>query len=220
MLRDFQKLALVLHRISSNVRHEDLRKKLESATFSILEAHSLNQWHQLCSHLNLLSNFIKFGKSIYQIEPVNSDMLLGYIDNLQSEIKAKKMIDESRDIPDLIRKLPGFNGQTANTTSGTISGNKPNQENTNFNSSGNSNNHENEGGNGNGVPALVRQQYILNIARQSNNSEIRLKDIASEFPEVTERTLRYDLQRLCQQGDLEKVGNGGPSTFYVIKGAK
>ena len=41
-----------------------------------------------------------------------------------------------------------------------------------------------------------------------------LKDIAVLFPEYSERTLRYDLEKLCEEGAIEKIGNSGPGTFY------
>ena len=35
--------------------------------------------------------------------------------------------------------------------------------------------------------------------------------------DVSERTLRYDLQRLTAEGILERVGASGPSTYYRIR---
>ncbi|TSD02778.1 MAG: hypothetical protein Athens071426_386, partial [Parcubacteria group bacterium Athens0714_26] len=48
------------------------------------------------------------------------------------------------------------------------------------------------------------------IAESNGNETLpqgvcRLKDILILFPEVSERTLRYDLQRLCEQGVIERV---------------
>ena len=65
--------------------------------------------------------------------------------------------------------------------------------------------------------ALLRQSAILAAMRKAENGRIQLKDISSLFPDVTERTLRYDLKRLIARGVVEKLGLGGPSTFYVIK---
>jgi len=60
--------------------------------------------------------------------------------------------------------------------------------------------------------AEIRQSAILQIIRQSGNC--RMKDIIEGFPEVSERTLRYDLERLSEQGLIERVGQGGPATSY------
>ena len=44
----------------------------------------------------------------------------------------------------------------------------------------------------------------------------RIRDLMTAFPDVSDRTLRYDLQRLAEQGIVEKVG-GGPSSYYRLK---
>lgn len=62
--------------------------------------------------------------------------------------------------------------------------------------------------------AEIRQSAILQIIRQSGNC--RMKDIIEGFPGVSERTLRYDLERLSEQGLIERVGQGGPATSYRV----
>ncbi|TSC60599.1 MAG: hypothetical protein LiPW15_477 [Parcubacteria group bacterium LiPW_15] len=62
--------------------------------------------------------------------------------------------------------------------------------------------------------AAIRQSAILQRIRQSGNC--RMKDIIEGFPEVSERTLRYDLERLSEQGLIERVGQSGPATSYRV----
>jgi hypothetical protein len=45
----------------------------------------------------------------------------------------------------------------------------------------------------------------------------RMKDLMATFPDVSERTLRNDLQRLLFQNKVDRIGSGGPASFYVIK---
>ena len=75
------------------------------------------------------------------------------------------------------------------------------------------------GGRGNGsirnAKSEGRQSAILERIRQ--NSSCRLKDIQEFLPETSERTLRYDVQNLIEQGLIERVGNGGPATYYKTK---
>jgi DNA-binding transcriptional ArsR family regulator len=47
--------------------------------------------------------------------------------------------------------------------------------------------------------------------------ECRLRDIADALPDISERTLRYDLQDLSERGIVEKVGYSGTKTRYRIK---
>ncbi len=61
----------------------------------------------------------------------------------------------------------------------------------------------------------IRQKTIVEKIRQSGNCRVR--EIQEIFPELSERTLRYDLQKLSDQGLIERIGNGGPASFYRIK---
>jgi hypothetical protein len=60
--------------------------------------------------------------------------------------------------------------------------------------------------------SAIRQNAILARIRQSGNC--RLKDIQEVLPGISERTIRYDLQTLLEQGLIERIGNAGPSVFY------
>src|SRR3989344_6452595 len=67
--------------------------------------------------------------------------------------------------------------------------------------------------------SAIRQSAILQIIRQSGNPSAgragcRLKDIQESLHDASERTIRYDLKDLMGQGFIERVGNGGPSTYY------
>jgi len=60
--------------------------------------------------------------------------------------------------------------------------------------------------------SAIRQSAILERIRQSGNC--RMKDIQDMLPNISERTIRYDLQPLIEQGLIERIGNAGPSVFY------
>ena len=61
----------------------------------------------------------------------------------------------------------------------------------------------------------MRQSAILERIRQYGNCH--LKEIQEGFPDTSERTVRYDLQSLLERGLVERIGNGGPATFYRAK---
>ncbi len=61
------------------------------------------------------------------------------------------------------------------------------------------------------IRALTKKDEFGNLAG------CRMKDLLAVFPTVSERTLRYDLQRLLSLGMIERVGNGGATSAYVIK---
>jgi len=65
-----------------------------------------------------------------------------------------------------------------------------------------------------GYSAEERQSSIYEKIRQSGNC--RLKDIQELLPDISERTLRYDLQDLVERGLIERIGSSGPATYYQV----
>ncbi len=60
--------------------------------------------------------------------------------------------------------------------------------------------------------ATIRQSAILEKIRAGSS---QIKDLMVSFPDVSERTLRYDLHKLHNQGLINRVGNG-PNTSYTV----
>lgn len=63
----------------------------------------------------------------------------------------------------------------------------------------------------------VRQLAILEKIKQfsvENGDGCGLKELMTAFPDITDRTLRYDLQKLALNGSIIKIGNRGPNTIY------
>src|SRR3989344_5914990 len=94
----------------------------------------------------------------------------------------------------------------------------------------NSTNSEKVNSNGNSANSAMRQSAIIDkikygigssngdgVNNSTNPLAIKLKDLITEFPDISERTLRYDLKRLCEQGIIEHVGNGGPASYYRLQ---
>jgi len=63
----------------------------------------------------------------------------------------------------------------------------------------------------------TRQAAIIDKIRQLPNC--RMKELQDSFPAVSERTLRYDIEKLLEKGLIERVGPGGPATSYRVKDA-
>lgn len=43
-----------------------------------------------------------------------------------------------------------------------------------------------------------------------------IKDLMDSLPGISERTVRYDVQRLVDKGTIERVGTGGPNSFFRL----
>jgi len=84
--------------------------------------------------------------------------------------------------------------------------------------SGNISNAEISGNPAKHLPAFVSEQrHSLIVDKVRDLGYCRLKDLQDLLPGVSERTVRYDLQKLLGEGLIERIGNGGPSTFYRLK---
>jgi len=57
-----------------------------------------------------------------------------------------------------------------------------------------------------------RKEKILETVRREGICFLR--DLAAVFPGYSERTLRYDLEKLIAEKKVEKIGSSGPGTFY------
>jgi hypothetical protein len=192
--------------------------------------------------ISALDSLVRLGHSIYEIEPVNATILVRELDNLNSAIRQFGNSPFGEQLPNLDSLFSSQkNVVQENTSSGasmsseqvevpaTISnanielGSYPEKVDLNeFDSFENQESVSKKGGSG--INTAIRQAAIINriksmpAGRQDAGSGCRLKDLLAEFPDVSERTIRYDLQRLCEQGIIERVGNGGPASYYIFKG--
>jgi hypothetical protein len=76
-------------------------------------------------------------------------------------------------------------------------------------------------GNTKGSPAIsaVYRQSVI-IEQLSRKTYSTLRDVAEILPGVSERTLRYDIQRMVDKKIVERVGGGGPHSFLRLKKGK
>lgn len=219
MLSNFLKdksweISYVLIRVAWSVKRTDLRDRLEKLAMELLENASrastdnrLDNFNETFATVAAVDGLVRLGHSIYEIEPVNATILVRELDNLnaamrqaidfsQAELGNAAIDSELPDLETLFRvKNEIKNGEVNNKPSLiSIKDNKAN-----------------------GLNTAIRQAAIINRIKASNGDGCRLKDIMADFPDVSERTLRYDLRGLCEQGIIERMGNGGPSSYYTLK---
>lgn len=61
-----------------------------------------------------------------------------------------------------------------------------------------------------------RRKMILAVVK--GKQLCHMKDIQAVMPEISDRTLRYDIRNLMEADLLERVGTGGPHSFFRYKG--
>lgn len=237
-----REICYAIIRVSYFIKRGDLRQGLERLSFEFLEYAAMVSagdkdvlvLNKFFSNISALDALVRIGHSLYEIEPINATILIRELDSYNSAMRqfgnaANK--EESFDLESLFSKS-SFPITKKDKDGGAIA--VVNNHNLQVDSSDiklNSSNGSLDGG------ITIRQNTIVEKIRQFNNRQsmnndsaiaesnsnetllqgvCRLKDILILFPEVSERTLRYDLQRLCEQGVIERVGSGGPASYYRI----
>ncbi len=182
-----KELIYSLMRIAITIHNEELRIKINSWSLQLFEDLTLEDFKRSLEAIRLLSEFIKFGKMIYEIEPANADILVAELDNLESAIRQQNSFAGLPSVKEL------FSDNNIIEVRNEID--EPDA---------------------NSLNAVIRQSSLLEKVRQFSKDGCQMKDLMPAFPEVSERTIRYDLQKLLNQDLIIRVGNGS-STSYVIK---
>ncbi len=60
-----------------------------------------------------------------------------------------------------------------------------------------------------------RNEILVKIL--SKRTLCHIKDVIQSMPGISERTIRYDVQRLVDKGIIERIGTGGPNSFFRLK---
>lgn len=202
-----QEISYALLRLAPYVRKIELRQRVERLAFQLLEDAASENFEQGLKVIAGLESLVSVGKALYEIEPVNAKVILGELNLLKSAMRQAAGLNESLDelprLEEFFSKVP--------TVVDVVDGDQLQ------NQAIPDDMRQQELPQSNGFAATIRQSAIIEKIRQSANRQIQLKDLIAAFPEVSERTMRYDLQKLCLQGLIERIGNGGPASYYALK---
>ena len=204
-LEKAQEIAFALIRLAGYVRRPSLRKFIENSAYQLIDDLSRQNFESAVLSIQAIRGFALLGKNLYEIEPKNYFLLENELEQLNTAIRQEYGIAESIDMRQFIStKLPIKKAQEKKEVvdSGEILVN------------------ENEIGN---EFVTTEADYSMNERQDrimsliASQRKMQLRDFISAFPGVSERTLRYDLKRLFEQGRVVRQGSGGPGSFYVIK---
>lgn len=192
--RSFE-IAFAVFRVASLVRHPRLRAALENAAVDLYVGNTIG----VGDAISCLERAVRLAEAIGEIKAVNAAVIYRELGNLntailqqtQDEIRQK---DSDAEIEHIFSKPPMV-----------IEERDRRQE----------TNGKGQGTNSNGINSAIRQSNIIAFIRQCGNTA--MKELIAAFPDVSERTLRYDLQKLCEQGVIDRVGNGGPGSYYKAR---
>lgn len=212
-----QEVSFVLLRIAGYIRHKELAARLESISYRLIESLYSDDLNAAMATIEAAIGLSSLASNIGEVNPNNTTIILRELEHLKNAINQFKSSREVREMPSvegLFSKLtiaapakpisrPQVQSQKAPATVIQVQA-KPTVIRQPISESNGS--------------AIIRQDNILETIRRSNGSKLQLKDLIAAFPDISERTLRYDLVKLCQIGKLRREGSGGPSNFYVFIG--
>lgn len=216
-----QEIVLALIKVAVYIRRPELRQRLEKLAFNLLETATGKEFESALKISGVLEGFILLGQSIYEIEPINARILVQELANLNAVMRQFAELDVKEggiklDISEIFSKVPAvqqredINPAMNAAVDSAMNTASPLSIRQSYAEAGNL-----EENNGNYILGVaLRQSAIIEKIRQSG--KVALKDLLAAFPDVSERTLRYDLQKLCGQAVLERIGSSGPATYYVL----
>lgn len=224
-----QEIAYALIRLAAYVRRKDFRSRLENLALALVESVSATEPDAALATSASIQNIVKLLASVYEIETVNARILLGELVRFDSAMRQSFGIDVLPDISSLfssgnaassIAELPYSSESAIGVADGMKETKVDIDEDTDLPIA-----QDKSQLNMVSVGSAIRQSAILSKIKLSCNDVVnnsgfkgcRMKDLIAEFPDVSERTLRYDLQRLLQHGAIDRLGNGGPASYYVMK---
>ena len=232
-------LAHALFRVAGSLPSEELKKRIETWGIAFIESTALSNPKSIKSDIHILEQLIILGETVGEI-PYNASKVLYYqfekiksaIRQYEAEIAANSAIDNLFTEPEADH--PGAMASAPVAGTDLMGADSKNNELDNalpvtlseFNNRGFVNNDVNyqkelvktidemprkyDSG-----ASTERRKLIVLKVRQLGNAA--MKDLIAEFPSVSERTIRYDLQKLCEGLVLVRVGNGGPASFYRLR---
>lgn len=213
MRKKAQEVSFVLLKIAGYIRHKELASRIESISYQLIESLYSDDLNTAMSKVEAAIGLASLASNIGEMNPNNTTIVLRELENLKNGIVQYREAKE-------VREMPSFEGLFSKLTIAqptrarqAVAPSLIKQQVVNTERPKAANPLASVVDNGNA--AIIRQDLILAKIISANGNKLQLKDLISAFPDISERTLRYDLVKLCQIGKLKREGSGGPSNFYV-----
>lgn len=227
-------IAYAIFRVSHSTKRSVLTEHLETQVLELLRASSASDYQAVGAVLGFLDKLVKLWIEFGPISFNNGQLITAEIENLSSAIAeyGKPLglpdVDLSSVFTERQFVISNQKSQEKKEESDSFSGAGVFGENSNVYSASDVAVHEDLASEREEVQQVrteedatkspdprMRQSAILDRIRQSGYC--RLKDLISIMPDVSERTVRYDLQELIEQNLVERIGSSGPASFYRLK---
>lgn len=201
-------VAYALFRLAAQMQEADFAEQLRISGTALLSAAAKEDYAGADWAIRVMECLVKFGGDVGMIGTQNVDVLTREIYALDAAIAERKLSGKTDEVnvAEIFSK-PEHKPATVGQTPVEPAVETPTEQPVQFHLEP-----EPEAAKESRNDSAIRQETILNRIRQSGNC--RLKDIHDVLPDISERTIRYDLQTLLERGYIERIGNAGPSVFY------
>ena len=223
--RSFE-IAWAVFRCANIIKQPKLKIELENASVDIITNLGV------VDNLEKLEQLIRLAEVVEEIGKINAFILFREIDNLKEAVRQwnsaiRQEKEKSSAIDRIFAKVPAplFDINNPSINSGQVSSAK-------LTTSSSAIVRQDERSS-----AIVRQAQDKSekssaILRQPQDDEDRqnrlfkkvqelgkttTKELLASFPDISERTVRFYLLRLCDQGLVSRIGSTGPGSYYVAK---
>ena len=212
-------ISFAAFRVAALIKNPKLRSEIESAAVDLVshyeEIADTSLPFTTPNVVDKLLRLITLAESISEMKPINASVLKRELGNLQTAIDfhintfkgqpSGNDIDISNMFP--ASTLPSGNGKKDNKASHQVIGNSKSfleaskEERSRVSTDSPSD-----------TEISIRQTAILRNIRETQLR--RLSNIMEAMPNVSERTIRNDIQGLIDRGLIRRVGGGGPHSYF------
>lgn len=217
IFRKSQELSFALLRVAGHIRRFELRRTIERLSYHLLENISYQNPEMSLSTIDALRNFVVLGKNIYEVETVNAKILERELEHLSNMVKEQLGLSTLPDLETMFtkdiqvrreaQKKPQPKAEPVEVLIDEAEVEAAIKE---YGNEEIPEMRKEERGN------EERKAKIIEAISSSNDKKLNFGDIANLFPEVSDRTIRYDLHSLVSEGRVVRQGSGGPGNFYTL----
>ncbi len=217
-------ISWAVFRVAVLVRQPKLKIELENAAIDLL----VKPIEVQLQYIEKLEQLVKLAEKIGEIKSINADVLYRELGNLQTVIekvngKSIRQVQGKRQLPDveiesIFSKPPMIidknNSINTSTNTSIFSANKSKRQIHSAILSQTANGNVN--GNSYRQTANIERKSIILKNIQKSSENLQFKDLIGILSGISERTVRNDIQQLCDEGAIERVGGGGPHSYYRL----
>lgn len=194
-------IAYILARVVSSMKNRILAETIEQNGIALLEQAAKEDFEAAKLTCKALELLIFLGGESGAIHGESSKVIAGEVNKLNAAIAdiynaANRQLELELSAGLRLAALPNPSNRQKKRQPANLSASRTEEQNGNLQAVG-----------------QIRQNAILEKIRQ--NGDCRMKDIQDALPDSSERTIRYDLQKLIENGQIERSG-AGVSTFYRV----